>query len=104
MLGLLLPAQVAIVAIMLINGFEFTEALWQRGGWRRHFAPLERTPSPPPKVSIHVPCHNEPPEMVMQTLDSLHALDYPDFDVLVIDNRSEEHTSALQPLLPLSYA
>src|SRR3546814_20648660 len=32
MLGLLLPAQVEIVAIMLINGFEFTEALWQRGG------------------------------------------------------------------------
>lgn len=90
MLGLLLPAQVAIVAIMLINGFEFTEALWQRGGWRRHFAPLDHMPTPAPKVSIHVPCHNEPPEMVIQTLDSLVALDYPDFEVLVIDNNTAD--------------
>lgn len=90
MLGLLLPAQVAIVAIMLINGFEFTEALWQRGGWRRHFAPLDHMPTPAPKVSIHVPCHNEPPEMVMQTLEGLLALDYPDFEVLVIDNNTRD--------------
>ncbi len=30
MLTLLFPAQIAILAILLINGFEFTEVLWRR--------------------------------------------------------------------------
>lgn len=88
MLILLMPAQFAIVGILLINGFEFTEALSQPD-WQRRFRPLDHLPDPAPKVSIHVPCHNEPPEMVIQTLDSLAALDYPDFEVLVIDNNTK---------------
>ena len=43
-----------------------------------------------PKVSIHVPCYNEPPEMVKQTLDALAALDYPDYEVLIIDNNTKD--------------
>lgn len=40
-----------------------------------------------PKVSIHIPAHNEPPEMLKQTLDALARLDYPNFEcVLVINN------------------
>jgi cellulose synthase/poly-beta-1,6-N-acetylglucosamine synthase-like glycosyltransferase len=31
----------------------------------------------PAKVSIHVPAYNEPPEMVIETLDALARLDYP---------------------------
>ena len=41
-----------------------------------------------PKVSIHLPICNEPPHMVRQTLDALAALDYPDFEVLVVDNNT----------------
>lgn len=89
MLLVLVPAQFAIVAILLINGFEFVEALAQRD-WRRRFRPLATLPATPPKVSIHLPCHNEPPEMVIQTLDSLAALDYPDFEVLVVDNNTAD--------------
>lgn len=87
--ALLVPAQLMMIAILLILGFEFIEALAQPD-WRRRFQPLERLPDPPPRVSIHLACHNEPPEMVIQTLDSLAALDYPDFEVLVIDNNTAD--------------
>jgi cellulose synthase/poly-beta-1,6-N-acetylglucosamine synthase-like glycosyltransferase len=41
-------------------------------------------------VSVHVPAYNEPPDMLNQTLDALAALDYPDFEVLVIDNNTKD--------------
>ncbi len=89
MLVVLLPAQVAIVGILLSNGFEFTEAVWT--GWLRR-GQLRNEPDRKawPFVSIHLACHNEPPEMVIATLDSLAALDYPAFEVLVIDNNTDK--------------
>jgi exo-beta-1,3-glucanase (GH17 family)/glycosyltransferase involved in cell wall biosynthesis len=89
MLVLLFPAQVAIIAILLINGFEFTEVLWRRR-WMRHAGLLDPAlPEQQPFVSIHLACYNEPPEMVQVTLDSLAALDYANFEVLVIDNNTK---------------
>lgn len=41
------------------------------------FLPVEADDAYRPKVSIHVPCYNEPPAMVKQTLDALANLDYP---------------------------
>ena len=90
MLVLLFPAQIAILAILLINGFEFTEVLWRRS-WVRHAGMLR--PDPPAKqpfVSIHLACYNEPPEMVIVTLDSLAELDYENYEVLVIDNNTKD--------------
>ena len=90
MLVLLFPAQIAILAILLINGFEFTEVLWRRG-WVRHAGMLR--PDPPEKqpfVSIHLACYNEPPDMVIVTLDSLAELDYENYEVLVIDNNTKD--------------
>jgi hypothetical protein len=43
-----------------------------------------------PRVSVHVPCHAEPPQIVLGTLDRLARLDYPDFEVLVIDNNTTD--------------
>ena len=90
MFAILLPAQFAIVFILLGNGFEFTEAVWGRG-WQRFARPLVQPGRKDwPFVSIHLACHNEPPEMVIATIDSLAALDYPSFEVLVIDNNTEK--------------
>ncbi|MET0616200.1 MAG: glycosyltransferase [Luteibacter sp.] len=90
MLILLFPAQIAILGILLINGFEFTEVLWRRG-WIRHAEMLPKDPvERQPFVSIHLACHNEPPEMVQITLDSLAALDYENFEVLVLDNNTKD--------------
>ena len=87
---LLLPAQFALLLVVLANGFELTELLWSKH-LKRHFAPI--SPSRHrllPKVSIHVAICNEPPEMVIATLNSLAALDYPSFEVLVIDNNTKD--------------
>ncbi|MEI7188033.1 glycosyltransferase [Dickeya dianthicola] len=42
------------------------------------------------RVSIHLPCYSEPPHLVIKTLNSLAALNYPDFEVLVIDNNTKD--------------
>jgi exo-beta-1,3-glucanase (GH17 family)/glycosyltransferase involved in cell wall biosynthesis len=88
MQALIVPAELAILTILLISGFEFVEVIWRRG-WRREFGLLPLQPADRrPKVSIHLACFNEPPEMVILTLDSLARLDYPDFEVLVVDNNT----------------
>ena len=90
MLVLLFPAQIAILAILLINGFEFTEVLWRRN-WVRHAGLLPPDPvEKQPFVSIHLACYNEPPEMVFVTLDSLAKLQYENYEVLVIDNNTKD--------------
>jgi len=43
-----------------------------------------------PFVSVHVATHNEPADMVMATLDALAAMDYPAFEVLLIDNNTAD--------------
>ncbi len=37
-----------------------------------------------------MPAYNEPPDMLIETLDALARLDYPDFEVLVIDNNTRD--------------
>ncbi|MET0230940.1 MAG: glycosyltransferase, partial [Rhodanobacteraceae bacterium] len=89
MLVLLFPAQLAIILILLINGFEFTEVIW-RPRWLREFRMLPPDPvEQQPFVSIHLACYNEPPEMVILTLDSLAALDYANYEVIVLDNNTK---------------
>ncbi|EFQ84007.1 glycosyltransferase, group 2 family protein [Aeromicrobium marinum DSM 15272] len=43
-----------------------------------------------PFVSIHVPTHQEPPEMVIETLQRLVDLDYDDYEVLLVDNNTTD--------------
>jgi len=89
-IAFLLPAAVAMAAVLLTNGFEFVEVLWRRA-WRRafHAAPLAAG-ARAPFVSIHLPACNEPPEMVILTLDSLARLDYEHFEVVVVDNNTRD--------------
>jgi cellulose synthase/poly-beta-1,6-N-acetylglucosamine synthase-like glycosyltransferase len=41
-------------------------------------------------ISIHVPAYNEPPDMMIETLNALAKLDYPRFEVIVIDNNTKD--------------
>lgn len=84
-----------ICLVLLTEAHELAEASWMKKR-RRFFA---GTPEREleiasgrnfPKVSIHVPAYNEPPEMMIETLDALSRLDYPDFEVLVIDNNTSD--------------
>src|SRR5215471_5411576 len=41
-------------------------------------------------VSLHVPAHNEPPDMVIETLRSLSRIDYPRYEIIVIDDNTDD--------------
>ncbi|WKJ91011.1 glycosyltransferase [Methylomonas montana] len=88
--AILLMMQAMAVLVLLTESLEISEVIWHRKG-RRTFTPL--TPSADfryPKVSIHLPIHNEPPEMVRKTLNALAKVDYPNFEVLVMDNNTKD--------------
>ncbi|MES2817876.1 MAG: glycosyltransferase [Pseudomonadota bacterium] len=78
-----------VFIVLLTEAHELAEAVWMHAR-RRPFPPVQGDSPYRPKVSVHVPCYNEPPEMVMQTLDALANLDYPDFEVLLIDNNTKD--------------
>ena len=61
--------------------------------WRRRRAPGIVAGSGDgdlPMVSLHVPVHNEPPDMVMDTLRTLERLDYPRYEIVLIDDNTED--------------
>ncbi|MGR9086930.1 MAG: glycosyltransferase [Gammaproteobacteria bacterium] len=87
---LLVLMQVVAVFILLIETLEIAEVVWHRQT-ARTFKPL--TPGPDfkyPKVSLHLPIHNEPPMMVRKTLEALAKVDYPNLEVLVMDNNTKD--------------
>ncbi|MDH0300710.1 MULTISPECIES: glycosyltransferase [unclassified Pseudomonas] len=86
---LLALGALGVFIVLLTEAHELAEAVWIHKR-RREFLPVQGDSAYRPKVSVHVPCYNEPPEMVKQTLDALAALDYPDFEVLVIDNNTKD--------------
>jgi cellulose synthase/poly-beta-1,6-N-acetylglucosamine synthase-like glycosyltransferase len=43
-----------------------------------------------PFVSLHIPAYNEPPDMLIRTVEAAAAIDYPDFEVVVIDNNTPD--------------
>jgi exo-beta-1,3-glucanase (GH17 family)/cellulose synthase/poly-beta-1,6-N-acetylglucosamine synthase-like glycosyltransferase len=83
-------ALAVMAAILLAQSFEFAELFWS--GSLRHQAPVRPADpgAPLPLVSIHLACRNEPPDMVIATIDSLLALDWPDFEILVVDNNTRD--------------
>lgn len=58
--------------------------------WRRPIMPPPRGDAREYKVSLHLPCYAEPPEVVKATMDSLAAQDYRAFEVLVCDNNTRD--------------
>jgi glycosyltransferase involved in cell wall biosynthesis len=63
--------------------------------WRRRVTQDLHTGMPPdelPFVSLHVPAYNEPADMVIATLTSLLALDYPRYQIVAIDDNTDDET------------
>jgi exo-beta-1,3-glucanase (GH17 family)/cellulose synthase/poly-beta-1,6-N-acetylglucosamine synthase-like glycosyltransferase len=86
---LLLVGGIGVIVLIMAETHEWAESLWLRK-WRRPFRMREVDDAERPFVSIHVPAYNEPPELLMETLDALAALDYPRFEVLVVDNNTKD--------------
>jgi glycosyltransferase involved in cell wall biosynthesis len=61
--------------------------------WRRRLGRTTRLVADEdelPFVSLHVPAHNEPPDMVIDTLRALVRLDYPRYEVILIDDNTDD--------------
>lgn len=82
----MVPLVFFAAAIILTEGVEMAASLWRV---ERRKLPAA-IPESFPRVSIHVPCYNEPPQMVIETLDALARLDYDNFEVIVLDNNTRE--------------
>jgi exo-beta-1,3-glucanase (GH17 family)/cellulose synthase/poly-beta-1,6-N-acetylglucosamine synthase-like glycosyltransferase len=85
--GPLMLGMFVVIAVLIAEAHEWAEAHWsdpQRRPFRVDAA------APLPKVSIHVPAYNEPPQMLIETLDALARLDYPDYEVIVVDNNTQD--------------
>lgn len=105
---LLFIGMLGVIAVLLAEAHEWAEAHWVKLRRRLLVAPggNDSPDAYRPRISVHVPCYNEPPDMVIETLNALAALDYADFEVLVIDNNTkdeavwrpvEAHCAALGP-------
>src|SRR5271157_4027031 len=63
--------------------------------WRRRITPttpLSVPYSELPMISLHVPAHNEPPDMVIDTLRALLRSDYPRYEVILIDDNTDDES------------
>ena len=85
---LLVIAAIGVFVVMFTEAHELAETVWAQR--RRPFVGVATEEGYRPKVCVQVPCYNEPPEMVKETLDALAALDYPDFEVMIIDNNTKD--------------
>ncbi len=80
---------IGVALVLLTEAHEWAEAIWVKN-WRRPFTPIHLADEELPIVSVHVPAYNEPPEMMIETLNALARLDYPHFEVIVIDNNTKD--------------
>jgi hypothetical protein len=85
--ALLLVLETAALVLSGSFAFESCDVLC-RVRWTR--PPPQFDPAYLPKVSLHVPAYNEPPDMLIQTIQSLEQLDYPQLEVVVIDNNTKD--------------
>lgn len=86
---LIMLAVIGVCIVLLAEAHEWAEALWLQQ-WRRSPTFEGSGSYGLPKVSIHVPAYNEPPDMLIETLNYLSRLDYPDYEVIVIDNNTTD--------------
>ncbi|MBD8483853.1 glycosyltransferase [Pseudomonas coleopterorum] len=91
----LMNAAEALLDYLLYIG---TYSLLVRKIWHEPTSPFSLGASDyEPFVSIHVPCHAEPPELVVGTLNALAQLDYKNYEVIVCDNNTVD-VSLWRPL------
>jgi exo-beta-1,3-glucanase (GH17 family)/cellulose synthase/poly-beta-1,6-N-acetylglucosamine synthase-like glycosyltransferase len=101
-LGILLLIPLVFIALARIE--EIAAIAFGRTPQRLIAAALSAPDGFAPKVSVHIPAHREPPDMLKATLDAVARLDYPNFECVVVINNTpdpafwrpiEEHCRAL---------
>ena len=95
--GLSLVASVASAFLFVLEAtalfltasfaFETCDVICRTRHTRQFPAP---DPTYRPFVSLHVPSYNEPPEMLIETIAAAEGIDYPNFEIVVIDNNTTD--------------
>lgn len=100
--AVLVLGMLGVIALLFAEALEWAEARWSKT--RARSLETVRSHGAAPRVCIHIPAYNEPPHVLIETLDAIARLDYPDFEVIVVDNNTrdeavwrpvEAHTRAL---------
>ena len=86
---LMLVGMIGIFLVIMAEAHEWAEALWINER-RRYMKTIPMAEHDLPMVSIHVPAYNEPSTMLIRTLNALAKLDYPNYEVLLIDNNTKD--------------
>jgi glycosyltransferase involved in cell wall biosynthesis len=86
--------EVAAAALGAAYLWELCDALG-RASWARRIGERQLPAGPEgggrlPSVRLQVPCYNEPPGMVIETLESLRSIDYPRFEIQVLDDNTDD--------------
>jgi exo-beta-1,3-glucanase (GH17 family)/cellulose synthase/poly-beta-1,6-N-acetylglucosamine synthase-like glycosyltransferase len=87
-LGVILLIPLIVIALARIE--EIASVAFGRKPLRLIASPALAPESAAPKVSIHIPAHNEPPEMLMQTLEAVARLDYPNYECIIVINNTPD--------------
>lgn len=74
-------------ALLVVGALQLSAVAVAR---RMRRSPPLPAPGPEPLVTIHVPCCNEPPHLVMRTLDALARLDWNHYEVVCLDNNTTD--------------
>ena len=84
------PLLVVVIPSKFLHMLELYDVVCRKH-WRhsRNPYPLSIHNSEP-FVSIQLPTYSEPPDMVIETLNSIHAIEYSNYEVLVIDNNTQD--------------
>jgi cellulose synthase/poly-beta-1,6-N-acetylglucosamine synthase-like glycosyltransferase len=93
----LLTLEIASATLSIYYAFEVLNVM-TRVVWRRAFKPVTFATGYYPKVSIQVPAHAEPVDMVLQTLEALARIDYPNYEVMMIDDNTVD-ASLWEPVM-----
>lgn len=89
-LAILIISMLLTSAVLMIQAFEVLEVLFNRY-WNREFKPaIPAISTEEPLVCIHLACCNEPHKMVIETIESLRKLDYQNYQVIVVDNNTQD--------------
>jgi cellulose synthase/poly-beta-1,6-N-acetylglucosamine synthase-like glycosyltransferase len=86
---LLFSAEFIVVILTIYFAYEVLDVTC-RIRWRRLSPPFRGPNDYWPKVSIHVPAHSEPVDMVIETLTALRNLDYPTYEVIMVDDNTDD--------------